>query len=65
MGKFRSSYDLLMERLHKEDRIIEISSEVNFKIISDLNKEMAAGEHELRLKEVESERELANIVLTA
>jgi hypothetical protein len=65
MTKFKSSYDKLREKLHVENRIKVLSADESIKIVSAINQEIKSKAAEIRAKEVESEQELAGIVLNA
>lgn len=46
MKKYKSSYELLMEQLEKENRIIELSEQEFFKIFQNINNEIRKWEVE-------------------
>ena len=65
MTEFKSSYEIIREKLEKENRIKKLSPEVVFQLVNSLNEEAEADEASLNRKMVESAKELADIVLNA
>ena len=63
--EFKSSYQRLIERLEKENKIKDLSSEESFNRIAALNAKMAAGEADLKQKELEAQQELSSVLLNA
>jgi len=62
---FKSSYETLIERLQKEEKLTVLSEEESFDLLADLKGKMAVGEADLKQKELEAEQELSGILLTA
>jgi hypothetical protein len=62
--KFKSSSQLLQEKLEKENRIVTISDDEAFEFVISFNRERAAAEPEIKQSEIAAEKELATIDLT-
>jgi hypothetical protein len=63
--EYKSSYEILRERLEREKRISVMSEQEAFELAEKLNREMAIGEVTIKLNEIEAKKELANIILNA
>lgn len=61
---FKSSSELLHEKLEKENRITNISDDEAFEFVTSFNRERAAAEPEIKQREIAAEKELAAIDLT-
>ncbi|PSL25386.1 hypothetical protein [Chitinophaga ginsengisoli] len=58
-------YEILREQLEREDRISVMSEKEAFELAEKLNREMSIGEATIKLNEIEAEKELAHIILSA
>ncbi len=68
MGKdrkidLRSRYDIVMEEFEKEGKVYHFTDEENSKIIKGLNEGMDDFNRQCIVNQIESERELKNIIL--
>jgi hypothetical protein len=54
-----------MERLQKENKLTILSAEESFDLLTGLNAKMAAGEADIKQKELEAEQELSSLLLNA
>ena len=63
--QFKSSYEMLMERLQKENKLTELSSDESFDLLGVLTAKMAAGEADIKQKELLAEQELSTLLLNA
>lgn len=63
--RLKSSYEILMERLQKENKLTILSEEESFDLLTGLNAKMAAGEADIKQKELEAEQELSSLLLNA
>jgi hypothetical protein len=63
--RLKSSYEILMERLQKENKLTILSAEESFDLLTGLNAKMAAGEADIKQKELEAEQELSSLLLNA
>lgn len=65
MPEFKSSYQIVREKLEQEGRITILSEDETSTIIYSINAEVAANEADLNRKNVEAVKELSDIVLNA
>jgi len=63
--EFKSTYNTLRERLIKEEKLTAYTADRAFRILSDLNAQMAVGEAEIKKKKFQAEQELSVLYINS
>lgn len=64
MSKIKSNFEVLVERLGKTGKIEVLSAEEHSRVLKKLEDDLLKYDREDKVRMMESEKELANIVLT-